>query len=120
VPPPETLRRLARIGLSSPSVCRAARLAGLGTRKGEPAALFLGNCPLRAIAHCGIRKPDTNVCPCSSLNKKHESTHQFRGDLRVQILIEGFVHAKDRVAGLGVSVSKHGLAGRPALALEGA
>ncbi len=64
----------------------AARLAELGVKKGEPVALFLGNCPQYAIAHMGIQKLGAIVCPCGPLFKEHELHYQL-DDLGARVIV---------------------------------
>jgi acyl-CoA synthetase (AMP-forming)/AMP-acid ligase II len=39
----------------------AARLQALGVKKGDPVAMFLGNCPQYVMAHFGIQTPATGT-----------------------------------------------------------
>ena len=64
----------------------AASLSALGVAKGEPVALFLGNCPQYAIAHFGIQKLGAIVCPCSPLFKSHELQYQLE-DLGARVIV---------------------------------
>ena len=64
----------------------AARLQALGVQKGEPVALFLGNCPQYVVAHFGIQKIGAIVCPCGPLNKEHELSYQLN-DLRARVIV---------------------------------
>ncbi|WP_334191005.1 AMP-binding protein [Noviherbaspirillum sp.] len=64
----------------------AARLHGLGVKKGDRVVLFLNNCPQYAIAHFGIQKLGAIVSPCSPLFKKHELEYQV-GDLGAEVIV---------------------------------
>ncbi|HXC37930.1 MAG TPA: AMP-binding protein [Burkholderiales bacterium] len=64
----------------------AARLAQLGVKKGEPVALFLGNCPQYVMAHYGVQKLGAIVCPCGPLFKQHELEYQL-SDLGARVII---------------------------------
>lgn len=50
----------------------AIRMQALGVKKGDPAVLFLNNCPQYVVAHYGIQKIGAIVCPSGLLNKAHE------------------------------------------------
>lgn len=63
-----------------------AHLQQLGVAKGEPVALFLGNCPQYIVAHYAIQKIGAIVCPCGPLNKAHELEYQL-GDLQARVII---------------------------------
>ena len=64
----------------------ALRLLALGVRRGEPVALFMGNCPQYVIAHVGIQKAGAVVCPCGPLNKAHELQYQL-DDLKARVIV---------------------------------
>jgi long-chain acyl-CoA synthetase len=64
----------------------AARLAQLGVRKGDPVALFMGNCPQYVMAHYGVQKLGAIVCPCGPLFKAHELEYQL-SDLRARVIV---------------------------------
>ena len=64
----------------------AARLAQLGVRKGDPVALFMGNCPQYVMAHHGVQKLGAIVCPCGPLFKAHELEYQL-SDLRARVIV---------------------------------
>ncbi|TFV95042.1 AMP-dependent synthetase [Oxalobacteraceae bacterium OM1] len=64
----------------------AAKLHGLGVKKGDRVVLFLNNCPQYAIAHFGIQKLGAIVSPCSPLFKKHELEYQA-GDLGAEVIV---------------------------------
>ncbi|MBI5260075.1 MAG: AMP-binding protein [Burkholderiales bacterium] len=64
----------------------AARLAALGVARGEPVALFMGNCPQYVIAHVGIQKLGAIVCPCGPLYKEHELQYQL-ADLQARVIV---------------------------------
>ena len=64
----------------------AARLQVLGVKKGDPVAMFLGNCPQYVMAHFGIQKAGAIVCPCGPLYKEHELHYQL-GDLKTRVLV---------------------------------
>ena len=63
-----------------------AHLQGIGVQKGEPVALFMGNCPQYLVAHYAIQKIGAIVCPCGPLNKAHELQYQL-GDLQAKVII---------------------------------
>ncbi|MEC4720876.1 AMP-binding protein [Noviherbaspirillum sp. CPCC 100848] len=64
----------------------AARLAGLGVKKGDRVVLFLNNCPQYVIAHFGIQKLGAIVSPCSPLFKKHELAYQV-ADVGAEVIV---------------------------------
>ncbi len=64
----------------------AARLSALGVQKGEPVALFMGNCPQYIMAHFGIQKLGAIVCPCGPLFKEHELQYQL-SDLEARVIV---------------------------------
>jgi long-chain acyl-CoA synthetase len=64
----------------------AARLAQLGVRKGDPVALFMGNCPQYVMAHYGVQKLGAVVCPCGPLFKAHELAYQL-ADLGARVIV---------------------------------
>lgn len=64
----------------------AAKLAGLGVKKGDRVALFLQNCPQYVIAHFGIQKLGAIVSPCSPLFKQHELEYQLN-DLGAEVIV---------------------------------
>jgi long-chain acyl-CoA synthetase len=72
--------------LDSASDAFAARLAEIGVGKGDPVALFVGNCPQYVMAHVGIQKLGAVACPCSPLFKEHELAYQL-GDLRARVVV---------------------------------
>ncbi len=64
----------------------AAQLQALGVKKGDPVAMFLGNCPQYVMAHFGIQKAGAIVCPCGPLFKEHELHYQL-DDLKTRVLV---------------------------------
>ncbi|RJG08073.1 AMP-dependent synthetase [Noviherbaspirillum cavernae] len=64
----------------------AAKLHGIGVKKGDRVVLFLQNCPQYVIAHFGIQKLGAIVSPCSPLFKKHELEYQV-GDLGAEVIV---------------------------------
>jgi len=64
----------------------AARLHALGVKKGDPVALFMGNCPQYIMAHFGIQKLGAIVCPCGPLFKEHELQYQL-SDLQARVIV---------------------------------
>ena len=72
--------------LDAASDAFAARLLALGVARGEPVALFMGNCPQYVVAHVGIQKAGAVVCPCGPLNKAHELQYQL-DDLKARVIV---------------------------------
>ena len=72
--------------LDAASDAFAARLQALGVAKGEPVALFMNNCPQYVMAHYGIQKIGSIVCPCGPLNKEHELEYQLT-DLQARVVV---------------------------------
>ncbi len=72
--------------LDAASDAFAHRLLALGVRRGEPVALFMGNCPQYVVAHVGIQKAGAVVCPCGPLNKAHELQYQL-DDLKARVIV---------------------------------
>ena len=64
----------------------AARLHGLGVKKGDRVVLFLNNCPQYVIAHFGIQKLGAIVSPCSPLFKRHELEYQV-SDVGAEVIV---------------------------------
>lgn len=61
-------------------------LSGLGVKKGDRVALFLGNSPQYFIAHFGIQKLGAIVSPCSPMFKEWELEYQVN-DLGAKVII---------------------------------
>ncbi|MEK8053553.1 AMP-binding protein [Ideonella sp. DXS22W] len=72
--------------LDAASDAFAARLVASGVQRGEPVALFMGNCPQYVVAHVGIQKAGAVVCPCGPLNKAHELQYQL-DDLKARVIV---------------------------------
>lgn len=72
--------------LDAASDAFAHRLLALGVQRGDPVALFMGNCPQYVVAHVGIQKAGAVVCPCGPLNKAHELQYQL-DDLKTRVIV---------------------------------
>lgn len=79
-------RPISWVELDRASDAFAARLQALGVAKGEPVALFMGNCPQYLMAHFGIQKIGAIVCPCGPLYKEHELGYQLQ-DLQARVIV---------------------------------
>ncbi|HSW05594.1 AMP-binding protein [Aquabacterium sp.] len=79
-------REISYAELDRASDAFAASLAALGVAKGEPVALFMGNCPQYVMAHLGIQKLGAIVCPCGPLYKAHELQYQL-DDLQARVIV---------------------------------
>ena len=78
--------KLSYAEIDAASDAFAHRLLALGVQRGEPVALFMGNCPQYVIAHIGIQKAAAVVCPCGPLNKAHELQYQL-DDLKARVIV---------------------------------
>lgn len=79
-------RAVSYAQLDGASDAFAARLAQLGVKKGDPVALFMGNCPQYVMAHFGVQKLGAIVCPCGPLFKEHELEYQLN-DLGARVIV---------------------------------
>ncbi len=79
-------RAISYAELDRTSDAFAARLAALGVARGDPVALFMGNCPQYVMAHVAIQKLGAIVCPCGPLNKEHELQYQL-DDLQARVIV---------------------------------
>lgn len=64
----------------------AARLQRIGIGKGDPVALFMGNCPHYPMAQYGAQKIGAVASPCGAMDREHELAAQL-SDLGAKVIV---------------------------------